>query len=219
MYNAAAWSGFVNTLSVNTEALNEAAAKSLLVSTAITARDRVLNGTPKPTGYRQIVDGADGAPLNAVRADGMIVFAWQYLGLIVAEILEMLIQAAPALTGDYIRSILLLADGVPANADAIGAGTKQVTLVPTVPYARRIEVGKRKDGSPFVVHAKPHLVETTTAAARRLYGTLVSIEFNHVELPGGGHRLAAHSRSIRRTRRGVIAEIWYPAIVIAPKTF
>jgi len=73
MFDATSLRAFVNTLTVNTQALTADAATDLLVRTATAARDRVLGGVPRPSGYRQIVDGAEGAALTDVRPDGVIV--------------------------------------------------------------------------------------------------------------------------------------------------
>ena len=216
MFDATSLRGFVNTLTVNTQALNADAATDLLVRTATAARDRVLGGVPRPSGYRQIVDGAEGAPLTDVKPDGVIVFAWQYLGEVVQDTYGALVNRSPRDTGEYIAGILVLVDGQEASADAITADTAEVFIVASVPYARRLEVGKRKSGGSFVVQVAPHIVEETAIVARQLYGDLAAITFTYVDLSDAyGLRTAA---SHRRRHGRLVTDVQYPAIRIVPRS-
>lgn len=216
MFDATSLRGFVNTLTVQTQAMTAEAAKAALVSTATMARDRVLNGTPRPTGYRQVVDGVKGAALTAVRPNGMILFAWQYLRLVAEDTRDALVNRAPRDSGAYIAGIILLVDGTEAGPDAITIDTKEVRIVASVPYARRLEVGKRKSGAPFVLQVAPHIVEETAIVARQLWGDLAAFSFTYVDLTGA-HRLR-NSANHRRRRGRPLTDVQYPAILITPRT-
>jgi hypothetical protein len=215
MFTAEQLRGFVNTLTVQTSALNADAAKALLVSTAGAARDRVLNGSPRPTGFRQVVDGIEGAALAAVRPDGVIVFAWQYLGEVVVDTYGALVNRAPRDSGEYIAGILVLADGAEAAPEEVTGDVREVVIVASAPYARRLEIGKRRDGSPFVVQVAAHIVQETAAVAKRLWGDLADFEFTYVSL-SDGYRLRT-ARSHRRRRGVTVSEMEYPAIRVTPR--
>jgi hypothetical protein len=216
MLTAEALRGFVNTLTVNAVRLNAEQAQAALVREAAAARDRVLAGKPRPSGYRQIVDGIEGATLTAVKPDGVIVFAWQYLGAVVQEIRAALIARSPRDTGEYIAGIVTLVDGHEGDPEAIDSEAREVQIVATVPYARRLEVGKRKDGSPFVVQVAPHIVEETAIVGRRLYGDLAMITFGYVDLSDAYALRTAASH--RRVRGRLVTDVRYPAITIVPRT-
>ena len=212
MFAPEAIGGFIANLTVNVAGLTEEAAKSLMVRTATAAKERVQRGTPSPSDYRQIVDGREGAPLTAVRADGTIIFAWSYAGEVVKRIYELMVAKAPRLKGQYIRGLLVMADGRETAPTAIPAGAAAYHVVASVPYARRLEVGKRRNGRPFVIQVPMHNVEATAIEARKLFGTLADISYTYVDL-AGAHQLR---RPIRRGRR-VQTEVRYPAIRIAPR--
>lgn len=219
MFDDAALRGFVNTLTVNTTQLNAKAAVALLAQTAAAARDRVLAEQSARAGiaptYRQVVDGIEGAPLTTVKPDGVIVFAWSYVGEVILDTVGALIARAPQDKGDYVRSIRIIADGVFVEADAIPNNVAEVLIVPTVPYARRLEVGKKKDGTSFT--AKPHIVQEIAVTAATLYRDLAAIDFVFVEI-AGAQKLRAGSRSIRRRGGRVIDKVQQPAIRIRPRS-
>ena len=216
MFDATSLRGFVNTLTVNTQALTADAATDLLVRTATAARDRVLGGVPRPSGYRQIVDGAEGAPLTDVRPDGVIVFAWQYLGEVVQDTYGALVNRSPRDTGAYIGGILVIADGQETTAENLPTDAQEVLIVASVPYARRLEVGKRKSGGSFVVQVASHIVEETAIVARQLYGDLAAITFTYVDL---SNAYALRTAASHRRRHGrLVTDVQYPAIRIVPRT-
>ena len=214
-FNAEAMNGFTQNLTVLTRGMTDEAAVRAMVSTAIAERTRVLGGSPTPTGYRQIVDGIEGAALERVRPDGVIIFAWAYFGEGVKAILRLFVEGAPFLTGNYRNSILVLVDGVDATTDDINGDTKQVIIVPSAIYARRLERGRVHDRAKTVTRRWAHNVERTVGIARRLYGDLVHIEFNYIELVGA-YQLKAPS-SLRKRRGSLVTEMTYPALIVTPR--
>jgi hypothetical protein len=240
MFNAQALRSFANTLTVNVKGLTAEAAKNALVRTAEVERDRVTAQHTARSGiaplYRQIVDGIEGAPFVAVRPDGVIVLAWQLLREVVADTHGALVNRSPRLTGAYIAGLLILVDGVVGTIADITIDTKQVVIVATVVYSRRLEVGKKKSGAPFVVQVAPHIVRETAEVAKSLYGNVAAIEFLMVdaaEVPGlQAYTLKlAESRRPRRLINGVWrrqraerrlhgkieTQVRYPAISIRPR--
>lgn len=215
MFDGTAFKGFVNNLTVNVTGLTDDAAVAALVRTAYAAKARVLAGSPKPSGYRQIVDQVEGAPIESVEPDGMIVFSWQYMGQVVQDIYEALVARSPVVSGAYVHGIEIVADGEPSAPDADFSLAKQVIIVATAPYSRKLEVHLRKDGRPFVVQVPPHIVEDTRDMAVRLYGDLASIEFNYVEI--SNPYMLRTSISHRRRHGRTVTNMEYPAIIIEPK--
>jgi hypothetical protein len=237
-FDAPAFRGFLNNLSIASLQLPADAAVAAMVRVAKGERDRVISEAVSRSGiaphYRQIVDGVLGAPLESVKPTGEIVFNWSYLPEVVSLVVQALIARAPMLKGTYRNSIIVMIDGIEAEPgtelDSIDITTKEVTIVPTVPYARRLEVGKRHDGSPFVLQVKPHIVEETSIVVRRLYGQFVNVQFNYVDFSGAfvlseSGRIARHfvngrwrsDQSPRKRHGRVEANVRYPAIVLDPR--
>ena len=220
MFTAAALRGFITTLQVNVAGLNAEQSSALLARVAAGERDRVLTEQAGRSGlaplYRQIVDGEDGAPLAAVKPDGVIVFAWQYLGEIVRDTYEALIKRSPRDSGAYIAGLVILVDGEEAGLEAIDINTREVRIVASVPYARRLEVGTRRGGGSFVLQVPSHIVEETAIVARRLAGALAAISFTYADL-SDAYTLRRSSGHRRRHGR-LQADVRYPAILIRPRT-
>ena len=197
MFDRKALSAFARTMSVNVSRLNDAAARELLATTARRERDRVLHEQGARAGmepaYRQVVDGRDGAPLESVTAAGVIVFEWQYLAEVVAETMKLLVERSPkgandngedgdGKPGGYIEGLKVYADGVEVLPAETPPGAAVVEIVATVVYSRRLEMGTRKGGGPFVIEVEPHIVQETAQVARRLLGALAEIGFAYVAL-------------------------------------
>lgn len=226
MFTREAMTGFINTIALASVQLPAKQSQQLLIETAMRERDRVIAESQARSGfvphYRQVVDGVLDAPLTAVKPFGYILFSWQYLQEIVLEIVHALADRAPVLKGDYLNSIYVFVDDVVA---AMGAGdeahlkeitltTKRIVIVPTVPYARRLEVGRSRDGSMFVKQVRAHIVEETAITSNKLYGTLADISFNYVDISQPYILKQAYSRARRHDRKNDMVR--YPAIIIEP---
>ena len=220
MFPATALRGFINSLQVNVAGGNAKEASALLARVAAGERDRVLTQQRARSGlvpqYRQIVDGVEGAPLTTVNPGGVIVFAWQYFAEIVRDTHEALVRRSPRDSGAYIAGLIILIDGREAGIETIDAETREVRIVASVPYARRLEVGKRKSGGAFVLQVPSHIVEESAIVARRLAGNLASFSFTYVDL-SDAYSLRRRSGHRRRAGR-VQTDVRYPAILITPRT-
>jgi hypothetical protein len=235
-FTASAYQAFARDFSVAFGA-TDAITRQTMVRVAEGEKARVIADATARSGglpplYRQVVNGSENTDLSAVTADGTIVFGWNYTREIVRDTVTALVMRSPIVTGQYIESIEVMADGTAVgrgrdgthNLDGITLSTKVVTVVVTAAYARRLEVGRRapKDrrgrntGSPFVLQVKPHIVEETTTVARRLWGNLAEFEYNYVNITDP-YVLKAGSDSIRVKARREISEMAYPAIVITPR--
>lgn len=211
--------GWENALIVQVTEQNKEAGQAAMVKLANSERDRVLTGIPTPSSYQQFVDNVPDGRIEDVRYDGVIIFVWQYLREVVQRCFEALDLSSPFLSGNYVDNIRLLLDGDEAKAgsslDDIGPDTRQVAIVPTADYARRLEVGLREDGSKFVIQVPLHNVEMVARMLARRYKDLADIQFNYVDV-NPAWELSQHFRS--RPRQAHETHVRYPAIIITART-
>lgn len=240
MFDQTALRGFMHEVDVNVTKLTSTQAVELLVNTAEEVKHDVIASAMSRSGiapsYRQIVDGREGAPLQSVRPDGVIVFAWQYVDEMIIDTYGALVNRLPRLTGRARASVIVLADGVEVDIAAVPEGVKEVRLVVTVPYARRLEVGRKKHSHEPFSRLGFHAVEETAIVAKRLWGAIGSISFNYTDISnayglktGAGIRRRewSHARQGWRTDAGprrrpgireVESEVRYPTIIILPRS-
>lgn len=124
------------------------------------------------------VDGRPNASVESVRPDGVVVFEFEMLQDIFAQIGEMLLQASPVRSGRFVRSFLFLADGAIVDPGAVVPPASEYVFVNSVPYARKIEQGYSPMAPDGVFHA-------VAAIASRRFSNLASITFSHVVLQAG----------------------------------
>jgi hypothetical protein len=195
----------------------------------VIARETGRSGGIAPL-YRQVIDGVQDAPLTAIHPDSAIVLLWNYTPEVAARTYEALVQRSPRRSGRYIEGLLMFVDGtLAADYRAVTLDTKEVMLVASVAYARRLEVGKDIRGHPFVKQVAPHIVEETAIVAKRKFGDLDAITYQYVDL-AGAHQLTAQGMIPRhfeqgrwrhghtpRLRHGMLeSQVRYPAILITP---
>jgi hypothetical protein len=205
---------FTQTLQVEVPQANATVARRLLVATAERVRDETAVSQSSRAGvrpsYRQSVDGRLDAPLSAVRPDGQIVLAWSYLREIAELAVRLLLARGPERSRAWKGSIAIFVDDVRADVAAITAATRLIEVAPVIIYARRLEIGRRGDGRPFVISAPPHLVEETALLLAQRYRDLASIKHTYLQL-------ASNARGLRgRARRQAQSDVRYPAIAIRP---
>lgn len=202
-------------------------AREALVATAYAEERRVIqqqkarSGGIAPT-LTRIVDGRRGAAYETVRENGLIILQWNYMREIATVTLRRLRERAPEVSGDYKRGFKLFVGGTEAtlSAQGIPATANFITVVATAPYSRRLELGKSKDGSPFVVQVAPHIVQETAKFLAADYRGVASIRFSYedVEGPAAGAarsaRTRATSRADRRAARRAEVALRFPAIRI-----
>ncbi len=235
LFSADALDAFQRDLVVNTLDMVGDAAISALTQAVTDAREEVLATETARSGgiaplWRQVVDGAQDAPLSAIQPDSHIVIVWNYMPEVARKTYEALVQRSPRLSGLYVQGLLKLIDGQPGDFAQINYDTEQVMFVATVPYARRLEVGKTKTGEPFVHQVAPHIVEETAMIAKQKFGDLAQVNYQYVDLAGSytlsvAGRFARHFENGRwrvsgtpRIRHGVVeTQVRYPAILITPR--
>lgn len=220
MFKPEALKAWANELVVQVSEVNKEAGQKALVKKALAEKARVRTGTPRPSSYQQFVDGSRDAPIEGVRYDGVVVLAWQYLREVVQRCFEALVLSSPVFEGHYRDSISILLnddEGIAGSKlDDINSETEKVTIVPTADYARKLEVGLRRDGTPFVVQVPLHNVEMVARMLASRYRDLAEIEFNYVDIIPAYGPLQGDFPS--RKRQPHETHVRYPAIIIIART-
>lgn len=179
----------------------------------------------KPT-HKVYVDGRENAPLTDVKQKIEIIY--DYKREIAKAAIRELMVSGPQFTGGWKKSILVFCNQRKIeNFEEIGFND-EVWVIPTVPYARRLEVGKKKDGSPFIVQKEYQLIEhIVESRLRPRYRNYANVTFNHVFVDNGqvikiglrGSYVNAYGK-VRRRRvwkdRVPGSALKYPAIIIQP---
>ena len=180
---------------------------------------RVLGSVPP---YTVTVDGRQGAPIESVKVDGgNITVEFELIGGVLAWIAQRLLQQSPVTSGAYRAGHTLFADG--SQVDALGTVpmASQYVFTNTVPYTRKIEVGRTRAGRDFVIQVPNRIYERTANEAKAKFGNQVKIRFTFQALQGGAVGKWAGSASARRLaarhRRRTKSTEWLtaqPAIIV-----
>jgi hypothetical protein len=240
LFSADQLDAFQRSLNVDTREMAEDLAIQALQQQIVQAKQEVIiresarsgGVAPIPT---VVIDGMRDAPLSAVKPDSLILIDWNYLPEVAVRTWDALQQRSPKREGNYIAGLLTYIDSAPVNSgpislmSSITTETKEVSFVASVPYARRLEVGKDSQGRPWVKVVAPHIVEETAIVARRLFSDLAIISYQYVDLsnPFQLSKAGMHARhfeggkwrvsSTPRTRRGQLeTTVRYPSILIRP---
>jgi hypothetical protein len=213
MFDRRALRAFRNTLTVAAQATHAESA-ALLRRTANMERLRVLRQQKQRSGHTPtdmvIADSRRGAPIE--QAERQVIIEYGYLREVASEVLRALRARSPRKSGTYARSFLVMIEGQEvANIGAIRHDTAEIVILNTSPYARRLEVGTRPDGRPFVIQVKPRIVEETAILARSRFGNMAKLSFGYFDL-ASGYTLRRSAGRARGRRSG--AAIRYPGIRI-----
>jgi hypothetical protein len=135
------------------------------------------------------VDGAEKEPLPAaVDQKSTISARWEVSIGAISYVCELLQGSGPVLSGAYRRSYRIYADGREvASWSDIPIGTREVLIVSTVPYARKIERG-RGGYAPGAVY------QAVAAMAAARYGNAARIKFTFAEPEGPAPLLDAWAK-------------------------
>lgn len=161
------------------------------------------------------VDGRQGAPLESVKPDGVIVFEFDLLNDLFAWIGDMLVRHSPILTGAYQDSHAFFADGLEISPGASPPPAEEYVFLSTVPYARKIERGQSSQ-------APEGVYEAVAAMAKARFGNLARIRFSYRSaqmsyVPGARNRqerAALRSQPARLSAMRMERASRQPAIVI-----
>jgi hypothetical protein len=137
------------------------------------------------------VDGRRDAPLESVNPDrGRIIAEWRMVEDVLAWIYATLKQRSPVISGAYRRGHKLYADNVEANPSRPPLASEYLFLN-TVPYARKIEIGKTKAGRNFVIQVDPKIYQRTAQDARAKFGNIAKVSFTYSSAFGSESRSPA----------------------------
>lgn len=130
---------------------------------------------------------------------------------VLAWIKQELIARSPRVSGDYIRGHQLFADGQEVTDASKPPDASEYVFINTVPYARKIEIGKTKSSRSFVIQVEPRIYERVAIDARSRFGNVASIKF--------GYRTSTNAYSLRRSSgrrrdRRSGAPVQSPAIIV-----
>lgn len=184
------------------------------------ANAAVMAIEPKPLGYLRTVDGVAGAPEEAVRPHGLIVYQYQRLDLVIEFALDALRTLSPRLSGSYSEAHTVFINGQPAQAPYVISADDNVIIANTQPYARKIEVGHMKMSVP----GTDHVYAQAEQIVGERFDDLVQVKFTFVALPNGDALAGQFRRGIqpqsrrrlqRDTRRG--ASPMFPALTFKLK--
>jgi hypothetical protein len=186
---SAALQSFRRRVTIDFPARAREAAQKRLVQVARQGHARIMAEQTARSGIAPDWDAYANTPgnpnLDSVVLPGPIVFRYRYHREIIVAALDMLRQASPVQSGKYRNSHTLFIDfqAVKAIPERLVAG-QDVMISNPVPYARRLEVGKRTDGRPFVFQVDPHIYERVAYDLKAKFGRVARIEFTYADLPG-----------------------------------
>lgn len=172
------------------------------------AEDKNLAALGRVPDHERFVDGRKGAALTSVNPDhGTVVFRFELLLDVVAWVMSELRLRSPVLSGAYRQGHRLFVDGreIPADGDLPPA--EEYSISNTVPYARRLEIGKTRSGRDFLISVPNRIYERTAKDARARFGNVAKIGFTYRGMAGGGYVGG---------RAGNKSGMRYPTITVRP---
>lgn len=168
--------------------------------------------------YTKYVNGREGAEEETVVPPGPIVYDFSYWQPILAFTLAELEKRSPRKTGAYIASHVVMVGSQAIRPDAQIAAGEEVSVVATVPYARKIESGFQR------VSTGDAVFQDVRRKVQSQFGRAVDVKFRMVYIPNGyilkghfrrGYKEFARRKLQRDTQAG--ARMTYPAIVMNMK--
>lgn len=175
-----------------------------IVALAKREHAKVLMTDPRPGGFTRYVDGRRGAPEEAVKPNGVIVYEYQRLDLVVQLAMETLFDRSPVLSGEYRNRHTIFLNGQPVRNLKNWKPGDEVAISNYVPYARKIEAGKMR----MRVPGTDHVYQQAAQIVKARYGNVASVHFTYRGIGGGG---------IIGGRPGNRSEARFPALVIAER--
>lgn len=135
-----------------------------------------------PPDFEVAVDSQKGKAVDA--AEKIIVSIYDYRREVIDFAMEALIKASPKRSGAYIRGHSIYVNGKPVGQSCPPLKeTDRVFIANSVPYARRLEIGRTKSGRSFVIQVPNRIYESVAKKiVSPLYRRVVSVSFNYVDL-------------------------------------
>lgn len=154
-----------------------------LVDFAKQANAAVMAFEPRPAGFVRTVDGSVGAPEEAVKPNGIIIYRYQRIETAVLVAMDVLQQLSPVQSGAYrdAHTIFLNGKALRDRLPTIGPDDR-VVISNLQPYARKIEVGKMKMSVPGTDHVYQQAMQIVSTQFR---GDII-VDFTYLGLVGLG---------------------------------
>lgn len=159
-----------------------------------------------------------------------VVLDWSYLREVATQTHRLLVSRAPKISGEYMEKIIIFANGRRVRSLRQIPFDAEVLIVPTADYARRLEIGKKKNGRPFVSQVEYQMVERLTrAVVATKYRNLADVSFNYTDIDNPyklrGSMIGSRYKDVNGKMRKRMAwadrragePVRYPAIVIRRK--
>lgn len=217
----ASLAAFKRTVTVTWPKQQEAGAKAHLLKVAREGHAMIMAEQQARAGVAPTFDAyanTPGKPIEEVVLPGPIVYRYHYAREVVIKTLQELEAASPVISGDYKRGHTLFINGAPVQnpREAVIKARDEVMIVNTVPYARKIEVGKTESGRAFVLQVPNRIYERVGKKMYARYGKAAKISVQFVNL-STAYRLKKGAK-VRRKGRTAGSALTYPAIIIEPLT-
>lgn len=170
--------------------------------------------------YTKYVNGREGANEETVVPPGPIVYDFSYWQPILAFTLAELEKRSPRKSGDYIASHVVMVGSQVLRPDAEIAAGEEVSVVATVPYARKIESGFQR------VSTGDAVFQDVRRKVQSQFGRAVDVRFRMILISNGyilkgrfrrGYKPFARRKIQRDTQAG--SRMTYPAITMRMKGF
>jgi hypothetical protein len=144
---------------------------------------RALGSAPPKT---VTVDGRNGAPLESVNPDrGVIIAEWSLVGDVLQWIFATLRARSPRVSGAYLKGHKLYAGNAECDPQNPPLAS-EYNFQNSVPYVRKIEVGKTKAGRDFVIQVENRIYQRTADDAKARFGNVAKIRLTYQPAIGGG---------------------------------
>ena len=193
---------FAEQIAVARQATDKAT-RDLLVSTAKSLHNEVLQASGGRLPFTRYVDGRQGAIEDAVQTYGVIQYDYHRLPIVVQYAMEMLFEFSPVFKDEYRREHAIFLNGNKVrNLEAWETGDEVVITNP-VPYSRKIENGSMS----MRVPGTDHVYERAAVAVNRRYGNIARTRFVYE-----AGILDYVSRGARKTKAGLSRETRQPAL-------
>lgn len=184
------------------------------------ANAAVMNFDPKPAGFIRTVDGTEGAPEEAVRPNGVIVYQYQRIETAVLAAMDVLRQLSPVASGAYREAhTIYVNDAAQLTSLPTMTAEDDIAIMNLEPYARKIEVGHMT----MKVSGTNHVYQQAQQIIAGRFGNQVRVTTEMRPAPEGGYVLKgsfqrgsgpqARKRLAKDTRAG--ANLTYPALVFS----